>query len=680
VDEPALRRLGAAFVRVAETIAYAHSRGVVHRDLKPDNVMIGAFGEVLVLDWGLAHVTSSPIAEPVRVSPEILERRGAVSGTPAYMPPEQAWGAPAEPPADVYALGAMLYALLTGRAPFDDTAMVVVNRLRAGERPPAPSGPDELVAACLDAMAPSPADRPSALKLARRVQAWLDGSQRRERARALVVEAEAGFAAAAALRQEAQTAQAQAETALRGVPANASADEKRAGWSLDARAEAARREAALSEVAAVETLHAALSHAPLEEARDRLAEYYRSLHARAEEEGDAATADSTLLRLRTYAGPGLRRYLDGAGALTLLTDPPGARATLHPFVERDRRLELGEGRELGVTPLLETPIPMGSWLVRLEAPGRLPVRYPVWARRNEHVDGRGPEGAAPVPVHLPHPDEAPPGAVYVPPGWFWAGARQTVFPWERPIVRAWTGAFWIAEHPVTQREYLAFLNDLLVRGHEDEARARSGHGAAVAGQSLGEGMYGRDADGRFVLTPDAHGDLWGLDWPVFLVALEDAEAYAAWAAERDGRAWRLPDEHEREHAARGADRRTYPWGDTFDATFCRTRENCGEKLLPADVGRPPGDLSVYGVHGLAGNVMDWCAEPGSGTGHAVPVPPDGHRVCRGGGFDFAGRAGATSSRWLRGVVHDRRWDGGFRLALTAAPAPHLDFTTTTESP
>ena len=93
--------------RVCETMAFAHARGIVHRDLKPGNVMVGGFGEVLVLDWGVARIPGAA-AEP-----------GAVIGTPGFMPPEQAAGrsGDADERADVYALGAILFALLTGNDP-----------------------------------------------------------------------------------------------------------------------------------------------------------------------------------------------------------------------------------------------------------------------------------------------------------------------------------------------------------------------------------------------------------------------------------------------------------------------------------------------------------------------------------------------------------------------------------
>ncbi|MGE3851479.1 MAG: serine/threonine-protein kinase [Planctomycetota bacterium] len=110
------------FEQVCQTIAYAHSRGVVHRDLKPANIMIGQFGEVLVLDWGLARVLREPVSEvekPVnslRASVDTAE--GGAYGTPAFMPPEQARGKAMDERADVFSLGAVLCQILTGQPPY----------------------------------------------------------------------------------------------------------------------------------------------------------------------------------------------------------------------------------------------------------------------------------------------------------------------------------------------------------------------------------------------------------------------------------------------------------------------------------------------------------------------------------------------------------------------------------
>src|SRR6185436_12022561 len=121
-----LRELLGAFGSVCHAVAYAHSRGVIHRDLKGQNVVLGDFGEVVVLDWGLAKVVGR--AEETLTPPVALEHpegrgetaQGQVLGTPAYMSPEQAEGRwdRVDRHTDVYGLGAILYEILCGRPPF----------------------------------------------------------------------------------------------------------------------------------------------------------------------------------------------------------------------------------------------------------------------------------------------------------------------------------------------------------------------------------------------------------------------------------------------------------------------------------------------------------------------------------------------------------------------------------
>ena len=104
--------------KVCDAVAYAHHRGVIHRDLKPDNVMVASFGQVYLMDWGLARLTKT---KPASGSLSQMEAPGPV-GTPAYMAPEQARGNPAEVDerADVFGLGAVLYEIVSGRTPYGD--------------------------------------------------------------------------------------------------------------------------------------------------------------------------------------------------------------------------------------------------------------------------------------------------------------------------------------------------------------------------------------------------------------------------------------------------------------------------------------------------------------------------------------------------------------------------------
>ncbi len=187
-----LRKLLDRLIAVCNAIEYAHARGVVHRDLKPGNIMLGKFGETLVVDWGLAklldqkenetveQIDERPLA-PSSLAGTMPTQMGAAVGTPQYMSPEQAAGRLdlVGAASDVYSLGATLYYLLTGAPPFEAADLgALLQQVQRGEfRPPRQlnhSLPVELDAICRKAMALKPEDRyPSALALADDLEHWL---------------------------------------------------------------------------------------------------------------------------------------------------------------------------------------------------------------------------------------------------------------------------------------------------------------------------------------------------------------------------------------------------------------------------------------------------------------------------------------------------------------------------
>lgn len=155
-------------IAVADAVGYAHSQGVVHRDVKPSNLIVGSFGETIVVDWGLARDIRDTVPEP---APDLLAEgsgvatiSGKVVGTPAYMAPEQARGEIVDARADVYAIGAVMYELLAGKAPHhDETPRAMLDRVIAG--PPVaidsitPTVPPDLADIIGKAMARLPEER-----------------------------------------------------------------------------------------------------------------------------------------------------------------------------------------------------------------------------------------------------------------------------------------------------------------------------------------------------------------------------------------------------------------------------------------------------------------------------------------------------------------------------------------
>jgi serine/threonine protein kinase len=186
----ALRQLLGSFVAVCKTMAYAHSRGVLHRDLKPANIMLGKYGETLVVDWGLARSfqrddTARSLGEE-SLQPGLAggageTQMGQMMGTPAFCSPEQAGGKwdVVGPSSDIFSLGAVLYNLLTNALPYEASSVLeIIEQVNKGEViPPRQRKKDiqrALEAICLKAMAHKRADRyGTALELAADIEDWL---------------------------------------------------------------------------------------------------------------------------------------------------------------------------------------------------------------------------------------------------------------------------------------------------------------------------------------------------------------------------------------------------------------------------------------------------------------------------------------------------------------------------
>lgn len=179
-------------IAVCEAMGYAHSKGIIHRDLKPSNIVLGEFGETIILDWGLAKKFTDKAQDlsydDKKLSIEEysnaeLTRHGELLGTPSYMAPElisRTYGE-VDPQTDVYALGVILYMILTGEKPYPGSAKEIIAQITDVENNPSPGKisplvPPELSAICKKAMAKNKKERfQNAMELARELKAYRDG-------------------------------------------------------------------------------------------------------------------------------------------------------------------------------------------------------------------------------------------------------------------------------------------------------------------------------------------------------------------------------------------------------------------------------------------------------------------------------------------------------------------------
>lgn len=655
-----LHRLVARFRRVCDAVGYAHSRGVVHRDLKPDNVMVGAFGQVLVADWGLVRADQAA-AEPVHTERPVDQTAG-LAGTPRFMSPEQVNGGPIGTASDVYSLGSILVNIVTGCHAFPQPHLHGVLLSVARGRPTIPEvGPEALRRIASQALQVEPEDRyPTAAELGDAVEEWLDGAAKRARALEDVSAGQRLLPRIAALEARADALRRQATASGAALRSWMPVEDKVATWRVEDEAFDIDRQVATLKADRLALFESALSHDPdLPEALEHLARHHRDLVVRAESVADDEAAGHHLRQLRRYDRGEHDDFLAGEARLSVQTDPPGAIVTCRPYVDRDRRRVPGEPTVLGRSPLIGVPLPMGEYELTLEAPGRLAVTYPVCLGRQEHWDGSGP-GHAAVAVHLPRADALGPDECYVPAGPHWLGTHDTSFA-SLDRQRGWCDGLVMATHPVTNADYLVFLNDLRDRRGLEVAMAHVPRERSSNPQEPGPPCYGFTETSGFFLKVDGDGDSWHPRYPVLLVDWGSAVAYAAWRSERTGHRWRLPSEREWEKAMRGPAGRNYPWGSHPDPAFMNIRGSFQHRPLPAVVDAFPEDCSVYGVRGMAGNQLEWCSDEDGEQGE--------RRVLRGGCWFFTARNAHGAARYF--LEPHRRGDTvGFRLCRDLTPGRH----------
>ena len=591
----------------------------MHRDLKPHNILIGHHGETLVADWGLACPDLLP-PEPVVGAPlPTVEWPAAhladvgVSGTLMAMSPEQARGEPLDRRADVYALGVIFYEILTGERPFAWRTLKEAAaprplperpRVRAPER----EIPTELEGLCLRCLQPRREDRfGGAGELAAAVEAALTGARRRQQAIALTAEAKKAHERMAALTVErAALVKAQAELEAVIKPWD---DEKTKGplWAVEERLFhlALAIDEALAQT--IDKYNQAIGQDDTYViAQDALADLHKDLFLDAERRGDTQELLAQRRHVERLHRGRHQAMLDGWGTLSMTivsgdAVDDDASVRVWSLVERGKRIVRGAEITVGKALSrghLKLPMPMGSAVVEV-VPGpshgaRATTTVPVTIGR---------QGAVSLTVRLPFTKDLAGGRfgfVYVPAGSFIAGGdEQSQNAGPRREVHL--DDFFIATAPVTCIEYLEFLNAVSAN---DVERARR---HVPRTKSDGGHLWEPDERCRYALKDtDADGNPVVPIAPVMGVSFDDAIAYAAWASERDGVAYRLPTEDEWEKAARGADGRFFPWGNGFDPTFCKMATSRPGRPQPEAVMSFATDVSVYGMHDAAGGIREWC--------------------------------------------------------------------------
>ena len=640
------KRLLRHFIQVCHAAEYAHQQGVVHCDLKPENILLGEFGEVLIVDWGLAYSKA--------------EQSGPRRGTPGYMAPEQfiPEPKPIDGRTDVFALGAILYRIVT-RLPAFPNAQSVTTETRSGlmdmyrelvrpsERAPERNVPPALDDICMRALKLAPEGRfQSARELAVEVEAYLEGHKEFERrlaeAEKLVENAEE-LAARYHDSIESRPLLVRAlQEAQRATPPWAPPGQKDALWDAEdvlRVTDSLRRRMLQAAIAGYEqALDLIPSH---QEARRGIARLYCSELARARRERDELEIIHFIRLLRSYDETVSQER--ATGTLQIHIRDSGLEPILYRVNSMERRCEYDQLRVLDGNPgVVSERLSPGNYLVRVGSARHAAACYPIVIEAGERVDLE----VAPPLAELVQPHE-----VFIPGGPVLLG-ESSIRGSRREAVEVDLGPFAVSRLPVTFREYLAFVAELWA---SDAARASRHLPRTV----LEDPRWRYDGERwRATGLADARSADELLELPVFGVSFDDASAYAAWLSARSGVAYRLPTDAEWEKAARGTDGRLYPWGNQFDATFCKMRFSKAGRSYPERSGVFAADESPYGVRDMAGGMADWVSPDDT----VVNFQSRDHRlaISRGGAWcDWEEDCRLTSRReYLADEVTSRV---GFRL-------------------
>jgi eukaryotic-like serine/threonine-protein kinase len=628
-----LHRLLRYFLQVCNAVDYAHHRGVIHCDIKPANILLGEYGEVLLVDWGLAQSRNHPL--------------GVRGGTLGYMAPEQM-----DPQierfderTDIFALGAILYEILCGKPAFEearnsDLTSLGSEPLKVFRTPPLPSAvaeglevPRELEDITMRAITVARSERLTAVKeLSTAIEDYIEGSKARERKK-LEANKSADVGDELAERyHEFMESRPEKMTVLRALRADvvpwAAPDDKQDLWDAEdiiRVTDALQVRTFHSAVSAYERALDAVPDHP--RARRGLARLYWSELQRARHRGDSLDQIAYEQLLREVDDGEFVRELQRDGSVEITIGEHAGTVTLAPLVEANRTLLPGAEEALEERPVARRSLPAGRYVVT-STNGGLRVHWPITLE---------PGAQARIDIAPPEACVIEENEVVVPGGRAVLGGDLLAAEGEEPVTID-VPTFVIQRFPVTFGEWFDFLEEL------DPNVAEAHKPRTTVGASSWD-----LAKSGMIMDP--------YQLPVFGVSAVSAEVYASWLANKTGKKWRLPTEIEWEKAGRGTDGRVYPWGEHFDATFCKMRDTRDGVSLPEPIGSFAIDSSPYGVRDLAGGVADWCVPDPRRTAPREPREV----VSRGGAWcDWAIDCRLASRRRYLATEHSARV--GVRLA------------------
>lgn len=641
------------FQMICMAVAYAHSRSVIHRDIKPSNIMIGEFGEVFLMDWGLAKILERAPEdglERVRSHREeqgrMTTRQGEAIGTPGYMSPELALGQLhlVDERSDIYALGAILYEILTLRRPYGgkDVRTIIQRMLKtpvisASQRTPGRDVPEQL-----DRIASRCLERDIALRyrsvlgLCRELQGFVENHiGARNRHSSLVHRLEPSFDAYWTARQQLDALREKIEEDSRYISPWSRIESRRELWQNQRQLEHLESEVDQLFIGLIQISEKRLSKEG--DIRSLISLMGAALKTELVPPHSAARALESERLVKDFKHwPNLER---GIGRLAIRVDRPNVIVELAITEEVDGISQVTAWRNHGVAPSVIERLPPGSYVLRL-TDQRLTYTAPILMPR---------VGDVTLDIEMSRLTNLPDGFCPILKASAVIGGDSNAF-WPQGRTHINIEDFAIGRVPITFGQYLSFLN-ALSQTDLDEALNRCPRTESTRLVACLDGHFSFPKE-----SPFQHK--WDDNWPVFGISWDDATAYCAWRSHHDQQPYRLPTANEWEVAARGADERIYPWGNIWEPTFCNNAlENPGAPRL-TPIGSHPTDMSPYGVMDLAGGVAEW-------TDERINDPDVGSMIaiCKGGSWTRTDRDARLASRhpMFPDAVSRRV---GFRLALT----------------